>query len=264
MILTVANSCGNWTHLAVVNCQRCHGICSLTSCCSRHLLCEHFVKSSYETVNVQLCNAKRSSSCQVGAWIVGVMSTETGEAMSRLFLVLYRRCGILHRSVCVIPPSAARLSGSMWRRFLLHRIDAYNTSEVSRQCNVNIYFDSCHMTLIIPRVTNLRTPQNSDREWEQIRLLENNDTTTRVCMSFVATRQCRVFETVERRGSQGLYIGLRTQAWKPACSDPGGLSQLKHKTIKLNKTVGIWLLKIFNSFHDQMAVNIKVYIFILF
>ena len=58
-------------------------------------------------------------------------------------------------------------------------------------------------------------------------------------MSFVATRQCRVFETVERRGSQGLYIGLRTQAWKPACSDPGGLSQLKHKTIKLNKTVGI-------------------------
>jgi len=86
MIVTVADSNGNWTDLAIGNCQRCHGICSLTTSC-RHLLCKDFVKSPYEAVNVWLCNADCCGSCEVCTRIVGMVSTKAREAVSSYFLL---------------------------------------------------------------------------------------------------------------------------------------------------------------------------------
>ena len=84
--LIVTSNTTNWTLLIIINCQRCHGFCSLISCC-RHLLDKYFVKSSYEAVDVWLCNAKCSGSGQVRARIVCMVSTKATELVSGYFLL---------------------------------------------------------------------------------------------------------------------------------------------------------------------------------
>jgi len=95
IILTITDNTGSWTKpLAVINCQRWHSISSLVRCC-RDLLCEHFVKPSYKTVDVRLCNAKCSGSCEVCARVIRVMSAKPCEVMSRYFLF----CTVCYNSV---------------------------------------------------------------------------------------------------------------------------------------------------------------------